>query len=73
MAPAIRMNLLTEGKDVDALVRAVQRTREIISTEPIASAVAGETRPWPRLEHRGIHPRVSEDDQSSCLHRRHGQ
>jgi choline dehydrogenase len=47
MAPAIRMNLLTERKDVDALVRAVQRTREIISTEPIASAVAGELVPGP--------------------------
>jgi choline dehydrogenase len=43
--PAIRMNLLTEHDDVEALVRAVQRTREIIATEPIASTVERELLP----------------------------
>ena len=43
--PAIRMNLLTEREDVEALVRAVQRTREIIATEPIASTVERELLP----------------------------
>ncbi len=43
--PAIRMNLLTEPEDVDALVRAVERTREIIATEPIASTVERELTP----------------------------
>jgi choline dehydrogenase len=41
------MNLLSEREDVDALIRAVQRTREIIATEPIASAVADELLPGP--------------------------
>jgi choline dehydrogenase len=39
------MNLLTEHDDVEALVRAVQRTREIIATEPIASTVERELLP----------------------------
>lgn len=43
--PAIRMNLLTERDDVEALVRAVHRTREIIATEPIASTVERELVP----------------------------
>jgi choline dehydrogenase len=43
--PAIRMNLLSERDDVEALVRAVQRTREIIATEPIASTVERELLP----------------------------
>jgi len=43
--PAIRMNLLTEHDDVNALVRAVERTREIIATEPIASTVERELLP----------------------------
>jgi choline dehydrogenase len=45
--PAIRMNLLAEREDVEALMRAVQRTREIIATEPIASAVESELVPGP--------------------------
>jgi choline dehydrogenase len=36
---------LTEREDVEALVRAVQRTREIIATEPIASTVERELLP----------------------------
>ncbi|OBA83344.1 oxidoreductase [Mycobacterium sp. 1164966.3] len=43
--PAIRMNLLSDRDDVDALVRAVQRTRDIIGTEPIAAAVERELLP----------------------------
>jgi choline dehydrogenase len=43
--PAIRMNQFTEPEDVEALVRAVQRTREIIATEPIASTVERELVP----------------------------
>jgi choline dehydrogenase-like flavoprotein len=45
--PAIRMNLLTERDDVEALIRAVQRTREIMGTEPIASSVERELLPGP--------------------------
>ena len=43
--PTIRMNLLGERGDIDALVRAVARTREIVATEPIASAVGRELAP----------------------------
>jgi choline dehydrogenase-like flavoprotein len=39
------MNLLAEREDVEALVRAVRRTREIIGTEPIASTVERELLP----------------------------
>jgi choline dehydrogenase len=45
--PEIRMNLLSDREEIDALVRAVKRTREIIATEPIASAVARELVPGP--------------------------
>jgi choline dehydrogenase len=41
------MNLLTERDDVDAMVRAMQLSREIIATEPIASAVEREISPGP--------------------------
>jgi choline dehydrogenase len=37
--------MLSEREDVEALVRAVQRTREIIATEPIASTVERELLP----------------------------
>jgi choline dehydrogenase len=43
--PVIRMNQFTEREDVEALVRAVQRTREIVATEPIASTVERELVP----------------------------
>ena len=52
--PAIRMNLLTEREDVEALVRAVQRTREIIATEPIASTVERELLPGAGRGYRGL-------------------
>lgn len=45
--PAIRMNLLSEREDVEALIRAVQRTREIMGTEPIASTIERELHPGP--------------------------
>lgn len=45
--PAIRMNLLTEREDVEALIRAVQRAREIMGTEPAASTVGPELLPGP--------------------------
>lgn len=45
--PAIRMNMFTERNDLDALVRAVERTREIIATEPIASVIDCELAPGP--------------------------
>jgi choline dehydrogenase len=43
--PAICTNMLTERGDVDALVEAVRRSRAIIATEPIASAVERELVP----------------------------
>ncbi|RDH77303.1 oxidoreductase [Mycolicibacterium moriokaense] len=43
--PAIRLNMLTERSDIDALVRAIERTREITKTEPLASAVEDELVP----------------------------
>jgi choline dehydrogenase len=45
--PAIRMNLLTERDDVDALIRAIQLSRQIVATEPIASSVGREISPGP--------------------------
>ena len=41
------MNLLSEREDVEALIRAVQRTREIMATEPIASTIERELLPGP--------------------------
>ncbi|MGN6337319.1 GMC family oxidoreductase [Mycobacterium sp.] len=43
--PAIRMNQFSEREDVEALARALRRTREIIATEPIASTVVRELAP----------------------------
>jgi choline dehydrogenase len=45
--PAIQLNTLTAAGDVAAFVRAIRRTREIVSTEPFASAVAAEIHPGP--------------------------
>jgi choline dehydrogenase len=39
-APAIQLNTLTVADDVAAFVRAIRRTSEIVSTEPLASATA---------------------------------
>ena len=46
-APAICNNMLTEREDIDALIEAVRRGREIIATEPIASVVGRELVPGP--------------------------
>lgn len=45
--PAIRLNLLAECEDVDALVRAILRAREIIATAPIAATVGRPLTPEP--------------------------
>ena len=34
--PAVRLNMLTERADVDAMIRAIRRSREIAATEPLA-------------------------------------
>lgn len=47
VAPRIRLNLLSERADLDALVRAVERTREIMATEPISGALEREVLPGP--------------------------
>jgi len=46
-APAIQLNTVTAPADLDAFVRAIRRTREIVSTEPLASATALEIQPGP--------------------------
>jgi choline dehydrogenase len=45
VAPAIQANALTRTADVAAFVRAIRRTREIVATEPLASAVGVEIHP----------------------------
>jgi choline dehydrogenase len=47
--PEIRLNTLTEPADVAAFVRAIRRTREIVATEPLASAVGAEFAPGPQV------------------------
>jgi choline dehydrogenase len=65
--PAIRMNLLSDRGDVDALIRAVQRTREIMATEPIASAVTRELLPGPGADiEASIRENVITTYHSSC-------
>jgi choline dehydrogenase len=48
-APAIQLNTLTAGGDLAAFVRAIRRTREIVATEPLASAVGVELHPGPQV------------------------
>lgn len=43
--PEVRLNMLTERDDVDALIRAIRRSREIAQTEPLASVVGAEIQP----------------------------
>jgi choline dehydrogenase len=50
VSPSIRTNQFAAREDLDALVRAVERTRGIIATEPIASAVEHELAPGPRAD-----------------------
>jgi choline dehydrogenase len=45
--PAIQLNTVTAPADLDALVRAIRFTREIVATEPLASATALEIQPGP--------------------------
>jgi choline dehydrogenase len=47
--PAIQLNTLTARGDLAAFVRAIRRTREIVSTEPLASAAALEFQPGPEM------------------------
>jgi choline dehydrogenase len=51
--PAIQLNTLTAPNDVAAFVRAIRRTREIVATEPLASAVAVEVHPGPDVSTEG--------------------
>jgi choline dehydrogenase-like flavoprotein len=44
-APAIQLNTVTAPRDLDAFVRAIRRTREIVAAEPLASAAAVEIQP----------------------------
>jgi choline dehydrogenase len=50
VAPAIQLNTLTAGSDLAAFVRAIRHTREIVATEPLASAVAVEIHPGPNVQ-----------------------
>jgi choline dehydrogenase len=49
-APAIQLNTLTAASDLAAFVRAIRRTREIVATEPLTSAVAVEVHPGPNVQ-----------------------
>jgi choline dehydrogenase len=46
-APEIRLNTLSHPDDVQAFIRVVRRTREIVATEPFASVVTAELHPGP--------------------------
>jgi choline dehydrogenase len=48
-APAIQLNTVTAPGDLDAFVRAIRRTREIVATEPLASAAGMEIQPGPKV------------------------
>ena len=48
--PAVQLNLLTEREDVDALIRAVRRSREIGATEPMAGLIEAEIQPGSDVE-----------------------
>jgi choline dehydrogenase len=43
--PAVQLNMLTEREDVDALIRAIRRSREIGATQPMASMIETEIHP----------------------------
>ena len=72
MPPAIRMNLLSEREDVDALVRAVGHTREMMATEPIVSAVTRELLPGPGMDVEASIRETRDHDVPLVLHRRDG-
>ncbi|MGQ4598976.1 GMC family oxidoreductase N-terminal domain-containing protein [Nocardia sp. R6R-6] len=48
-APAIQLNTFDRRADIDAFIRAVRRTREIVATEPLASVAAAEINPGPHV------------------------
>jgi choline dehydrogenase len=48
--PSITTNSLTQQDDIAALIRGVRRVREIVATEPLASAVEREIYPGPGVE-----------------------
>ncbi len=52
VVPAIERNFFTdpEGYDLDALAEGVARARDLGATEPVASAVVGESDPGPAVE-----------------------
>ena len=43
--PAVQLNLLSERADVEAIIRAIRRSREIAATEPLASVAGAEIHP----------------------------
>lgn len=43
--PEVQLNMLTEREDVEALIRAIRRSREIAQTEPLAGLVESEIQP----------------------------
>jgi choline dehydrogenase len=48
-APEIRLNTLAHPDDVQAFIRVVRRTREIVAAEPFASVVTAELHPGPNV------------------------
>jgi choline dehydrogenase len=47
--PAIQLNTLTEPGDLEAFIRAIRLTREIVSTMPLSAAAAVEIQPGPHV------------------------
>lgn len=43
--PAVKLNLMTEREDVDAMIRAIKLARQIAATEPLAAVVGDEIHP----------------------------
>ncbi len=48
--PEVRLNMLTEREDVEAMIRAIRRSREIAATEPLAGIVGAEIQPGERVQ-----------------------
>lgn len=48
--PEVRLNMLTERDDVDAMIRAIRLSREIAATEPLAAMRGEEIHPGSRAE-----------------------
>jgi choline dehydrogenase len=47
--PAIQLNTLTAAADIAPFIRAIRLTRQIVATEPLASAVGTELHPGPHV------------------------